>query len=85
MTSNSGNINIESDYMKITLGYSEDYSFNFNINLSYGSLRDTDGFEFSTKNIKSRSKYYVGHYGSINSGNTIKINSDYGSVTFKKN
>lgn len=85
MTSNSGNINIESDYMKITIGYSDDYSFSFDIDLSYGALRDTDGFEFSKKNIKSRSKYYAGHYGNANSGNTIKINSDYGSVTFKKN
>ncbi len=61
------------------------YSFDFDIDLSYGSLRDTEGFEFSKKNVKSSSKYYSGHYGSANSGNTININSDYGSVTFKKN
>ena len=85
MTVNAGNINIDSDYMKITIGYSHGYSFDFDIDLSYGSLRDTDGFEFSKKNVKSSSKYYMGHYGNSNSGNRIKINSDYGSVTFKKN
>jgi len=85
MTSNAGNINVTSDYMKITIGYSEGYSFNFDIDLSYGSLRDTDGFEFSKKNVKSRSKYYTGYYGNSDSGNSINIESDYGSVTFKKN
>ena len=85
MTANAGDIDITSDYMKITIGYSEGYNFNFDIDLSYGSLRDTEGFEFSKKNVKSSSKYYLGHYGSPNSGNNIKIESDYGSVTFKKN
>lgn len=85
MTANAGNVDISSDYMKITIGYSEGYSFNFDIDLSYGSLRDSDGLEFSKKNVKSSSKYYSGFYGSSGSGNLIKIESDYGSVTFKKN
>ena len=85
MTANAGNIDISSDYMKITIGYSEGYNFNFDIDLSYGSLRDTDGFEFSKKNVKSSSKYYLGYYGNSSSRNRIKIESDYGSVTFKKN
>jgi len=85
MTVNAGNIDIESDYMKITIGYSQGYSFDFDIDLSYGSLRDTEGFDFSKQIEKSSSKYYSGHYGNSNSKNTIKINSDYGSVTFKKN
>jgi hypothetical protein len=85
MTDNAGNVTIESDYMKITIGYSEGYSFDFDISLSYGSLRDTEGFEYSKKNIKSRNKYYAGHNGNVNSGNLIKINSDYGSITFNKN
>ena len=68
MTSNAGNINIESDYMKITIGYSQGYSFDFDIDLSYGSLRDTEGFEFSKQVEKSSSKYYSGHYGNSNSG-----------------
>ena len=85
MTANGGDIDITSDYMKITIGYSEGYSFNFDIDLSYGSLRDTDGFEFIKRNEKSSSKYYLGYYGNSNSENKIKIESDYGSVTFQKN
>ena len=85
MTANAGNIDINSDYMKITIGYSEGYNFNFDIDLSYGSLRDADGFEFSKKIEKSSSKYYSGYKGNSSSGNRIKIDSDYGSVTFKKN
>jgi hypothetical protein len=84
MTANAGDIDITSDYMKITIGFSEGYHFNFDINLSYGSLRDTDGFDFSKRTEKSTSKYYSGFYGSSSSGNTINIDSDYGSVTFKK-
>lgn len=85
MTANAGNIDISSDYMKITIGYSEGYSFDFEFDLSYASLRDTDDFEFSKRIEKSSSKYYSGYFGKQNSGNRIKINSDYGSVTFKKN
>jgi hypothetical protein len=85
MTANAGSIDINSDYMKITIGYSEGYNFNFEFDLSYGSLRDSDGFEFSKRIEKSSSKYYTGYYGNSNSGNRIKINSDYGSITFKKN
>ena len=32
MTANAGDISIESDYMKTTIGYSPDYNFNFNSN-----------------------------------------------------
>jgi hypothetical protein len=85
MTANAGNINIESDYLGITIGYHPDYHFNFNISVEYGSIRNTDGFEF-TKQIKdSNEKHYQGYYGNSNSSNLIKINSDYGSITFKKN
>ncbi|NQX86602.1 MAG: hypothetical protein HRT67_11990 [Flavobacteriaceae bacterium] len=85
MTANSGDITINSDYMKITIGYSPSYHFNFVINLEYASLRDTDGFEFHKKIIKSTEKYYTGYYGNVSTSNRIQINSDYGSVTFKKN
>lgn len=85
MTANAGSIDIASDYMKITIGYSEGYNFNFDIDLSYGSLRGSEGFEFNKKTEKSSSKYYLGYYGNSNSNNRIKIESDYGSVTFKKN
>lgn len=85
MTDNAGNVTIESDYMNITIGYSSGYSFNFNIDLNHASLRGEDGLEITKQKIESRDKYYAGYHGNDSSGNTIKISSDYGSVTFKNN
>ena len=85
MTDNAGNVNIESDYMKITIGYSPNYSFNFDIDLEHASLNGKENFEIIKQKIESGDKYYAGYHGNNNSGNTIKISSDYGSVTFKNN
>jgi len=84
MTANAGNIYIQSDYTGITIGHDPSYSFNFDISLDYASLRESDGFQFSKKKVESTSKYYLGHYGSSSTSNYIKIDSDYGSVSFKK-
>ena len=84
MTANAGNITIESDYVGITIGHDSGYNFNFDINLEYASLRDHDGFQFNKKREESGDKYYQGHYGNSNSGNMVKITSDYGSVSFKQ-
>ena len=84
MAANAGNIDIESDYNGITIGYDSNYNFNFDIDLEYASLRDADEFEFTKKRIESTDKYYQGYHGNSNSGNMIRIKSEYGSVTFKK-
>lgn len=85
MTNNAGNISIEADYLNITIGYSSGYNFKFDIDLEHASLRDSDGFIFTKEKEENSDKYYAGYYGNSNSGNMIKIASDYGSVTFKKN
>ncbi|GAA3590479.1 hypothetical protein Q4Q39_15325 [Flavivirga amylovorans] len=84
MTENAGNIHIQSDYVGIKIGYTPAYNFNFNIDLEYGSL-NADGLEYTKKIIKSSDKYFEGYYGSKTSGNTININSEYGSVSLYKN
>lgn len=84
MTKNAGSINIESDYVGITIGYDSEYFFNFNIDLEYATLRNYEAFEFNKKRIESSEKYYQGYYGNANSKNLINIESDYGSVTFQK-
>ncbi|MBT8273940.1 MAG: hypothetical protein KJO77_09045 [Bacteroidia bacterium] len=84
MTANAGNITVESDYMKITIGYDAAYSFEFDIDLRYGSLRGTEGLNMIKERLKSSEKYYFGNYGG-SSSNKINIQSDYGSVTFKRN
>lgn len=85
MTANAGDVTVNSDYMKITIGYDASYSFDFELDLQYASFRGQEDLEINKEHIKSSSKYYKGYHGSQNSGNTIKINSEYGSVTFNKN
>jgi hypothetical protein len=84
MASKAGNININSDFTGITIGYDSGYNFNFNINLEYASLRSADDFTFVNKEEKSSEKKYEGYHGTKNSGNFVKIDSEYGSVTFKR-
>ena len=85
ITQNAGNVTIQSDYTGIKIGFAPSYNFNFDIDLDYGSLKGSDGLEFSTKKEKGTYKYYNGYYGNSNSSNTIKIESDYGSVSLSKN
>lgn len=82
---NAGNVSISSDYVGIKIGLANGYAFDFEIDLEYASLRDADGFEFTKRREESSDKYYLGYYGNSNSGNLIKINSDYGSVSFFNN
>lgn len=76
-------VSINGDYCGIKIGIPNS-PFNFILKLSYGSFRRDDGkFEFIKQIVKSSSKYYEGYFKSQNSGSTIKIDSDYGSVTFQ--
>jgi hypothetical protein len=84
MASNAGNLTITSEYAGMTIGYDKDYSFNFEIDLEFASLKSTDNFNFDKKRVESNEKYYKGNYGATNSKNMVKISSEFGSVTFKK-
>ncbi len=84
MAANAEHIEIESDFNGITIGYDTDFSFKFDIDLEYASLRNTDDFEFSKKHIESTDQYYQGYYRDKNTPNYIRIKSEYGSVSFKK-
>ncbi|MBO6880992.1 hypothetical protein [Winogradskyella sp.] len=85
MASKAKNINIDSEFTGITIGYDAGYNFNFDIDLDYCSLRDSDGFNFTLKEANHSEKKYKGYYGSKNSGNMVNIKSEYGSVSFTKN
>lgn len=84
MTANAGNVHLSSSYSGITIGYNSAYNFKFEIDLEHASLRDKAGLEISKQRIESSDKYYEGHHGNSSSGNLIKINSNYGSVSLKK-
>jgi hypothetical protein len=85
MAGDGGNVNIESDYTGIKMGYDTQYNFNFMLDLEYAGFKGKDGLEINVSKEKSTSKYYEGYYGNQSSGNNISIKSDYGSVTFYKN
>lgn len=85
MTPNAGNVLIDSDYTGVTIGYDSAYQFRFDIKLEYASLRGADEFQFTTKKTGSSDKYYQGFFGNSSASNLIKISSDYGSITFKRN
>ncbi|WP_299113784.1 hypothetical protein [uncultured Winogradskyella sp.] len=84
IASNANNIVIDSKFTSMTIGYNSAFNFNFDLDFSHGSLRDSDGFNFINKEINHTSKKYKGYYGSKDSGNMVKINSSHGSVSFKK-
>lgn len=84
IASNAQNIEIDGEHASIILGYDSNYSFNFNINLEHASLKNTDSFNFTKKRINGSDKLYIGSYGSNSTQNQMKINSEFGSVTFKK-
>ena len=84
MAANAGNIDIQTDYTGITIGHDADYSFQFEVQLEYATMRNADDFEFIKRRIESSDKYYLGYYGDPSSVNKVSINSEYGSVTFKK-
>jgi len=44
-----------------------------------------EDFDINISKEKRSEKYYKGYYGNANSGNTVSITSDYGSVSFYKN
>jgi hypothetical protein len=84
IAASAGDINLQTGYTGITIGHDADYNFQFEIALEYASLKHPEDFEFVKKRIESTEKYYSGYYGSSNTKNRVSINSEYGSITFKK-
>jgi len=75
-------VSINGDYCGIKIG-TPDAPFNFELKLNYGGFKRGDlGYDFTKKIIKSSSKYYEGTYKKGSSKSRIKVDSDYGSVTF---
>lgn len=79
------NLSVESSYTQIKLGVNSSNSFNIEANLRYGNLKYSDNFTFNKEITKSSSKYYQGFYNNSNSNSTIKIDSNYGNITFSNN
>lgn len=78
------NLDLDTDYTSIKIGFDKDAPFTFEVNTSYGGVKgiDQNGFSINKRNQSSGDNNYSGHYLSENSGGKVKINSSYGSVTF---
>ncbi|BAO77131.1 hypothetical protein [Winogradskyella sp. PG-2] len=84
LASKANSIDIDTRFTSMTIGYDAGFNFNFDFDFSHGSLRDSQGFNFTNKHTDYTSKAYEGYYGSQDSGNMVKIKSQHGSVSFKR-
>ncbi|MGA9239192.1 hypothetical protein [Robiginitalea sp.] len=84
MTAEAGNVDIRTNYTGIKLGYDSAYHFDFQITTEYAGVKGKEDLEVNISKEKSSDRYYEGYHGSANSGNYMRINSDYGSITLRK-
>ncbi|MFD0963738.1 hypothetical protein [Pseudofulvibacter geojedonensis] len=77
-------IDVDSNYSKVLLKYSEGANFDFDLDIKYAGFQKTDDVIIVTKENKTSTRAYEGFVGSKNSGNVIIINSNYGGVELKK-
>ncbi len=85
MTAEAGNVDIRTNYTGIKLGYDSAYHFDFQITTEYAGVNGKEDLEINISREKSKERYYEGYHGSANSGNSMRINSDYGSISLRKN
>lgn len=84
MSGDAGNIEVDGQYTGIKIGYHPAYSFNFELQSSYGGIGGLDGCNITIKEVKNTKKYYKGTCGK-NSSNRINVATQYGSVSLYKN
>lgn len=79
----AGNININTGYTNISLGYDINYAFDFDIVTKYGNIKNDSGLEISVNEIKSNTKRINGYYKKKGQ-NKVNVNSNYGNVSLIK-
>jgi hypothetical protein len=83
ISENFKSLKVVSSYTHLKFGLNPNSSFNISAHLSYSGLKyNDDKFTFTKQDTNFSQKKYEGFYNSDNSGKTITITSDYGSVTF---
>jgi len=77
-------LNIDGDYLGITVTFNDNYNADFDVRTSYASFKygEKTASRSVGNNENSTSKHYAGKIGS-GGGATVNVKSDYGSVTFK--
>lgn len=77
-------VNIETDYTGVKLGYDPEMAFQFHVETSYGDINGLDGLQVNKRKQENTSNEVSGYYGSENSGANFNISTNYGSVSFSK-
>ncbi len=76
-------LNIDGEYLSISIGFTNGFNADFDVNTSYASFRYGDNVSARLLGDKnSNTKSYTGKIGN-GGGATVKVKSDYGSVLFK--
>lgn len=83
LSGNSNNVTINADYTGVKLGYSSNYNFNFDIDLTYANLKGEEHLTIKTSIDEISSKKFEGFRGNENTKNFVTANIDYGSIAFK--
>ncbi len=79
----ASNISAKAGYSDISLGYSVNYPFDFDILTKYGSIKSGDDLEINVSETKNNSKNISG-YHKKKGLNRVMINSNYGNVSLIK-
>ncbi len=82
-SSKTKKINIDGNYSNTKISCSNDFAFDFEIALNYGSLNSNFDLNYIEKSEKGNSKYYVGSRNTTGKSK-IKVNTNYGSVKFSE-
>lgn len=77
-------VNINTDYTGVKIGYDNEMAFQFHVETSYGDVNGLDGLQINKRRQQNTSNEVSGYYGSENSGANFNISTSYGSVSFSK-
>lgn len=77
------NVTINTGYTNITLGYNTNYSFDFDINTKYGSIKNDGTLDVSVSESKNNSKKISG-FNKKKGQSKVVVNSTYGNVILVK-
>lgn len=77
------NVNLNTGYTNISLGYNANYSFDFDINTKYGSIKNDSSLDVLVNEVKSNTKKISG-YNKKKGQSKVVINSSYGNVILVK-
>ena len=84
MNEKAGNVTINSGYTDISLGYSPNYAFDFDVSARYSNIKHDNTLDISVSETKSNSKKISGFYRKKGQ-NKVNINSNYGNISLIKN